>query len=233
MLVGESRPFRLVDQNGRTQHDVSWTISNPAALQAEKNDELIVTAKQPGIFRISAQSENGAAEATVKVVAGTSLPQGALKWSSPEVGGCTVKEVKPAAPSANGIDVYALTQCGDGQYVEAYTADGIQVWRRKISGGSGSAPLPKAVPASRAAPASPNPTVANPLNLNSTSICDSLSLGTGQSKVRELLEGRKLSFSDDSPQGRVWLVEESGTQCKLWFNDKSVLAKKRKIFITE
>ncbi len=50
MLVGESRPFRLVDQNGRTLRNVSWTVSDPAALQAEQGDELVVTAKQPGRF---------------------------------------------------------------------------------------------------------------------------------------------------------------------------------------
>jgi len=233
MLVGESRPFRLVDQNGRPQRNVSWTISNPPGLQADEGDELVVTARQPGEFRISARSANGAAEATVKVLEGTSLPQGAAKWSSPDLEGCKTTEIKPAVPSASGIDVYVLTQCGDGQYLEAYTADGIQVSRNKISGGSGPAPVPKSLPVSPAASSSTNQAVANRLSLNSNSICDLLLVGTDQRKVRELLEQRKLSIREDSPQGRVWLVEESDTQCKLWFDDKLVLAKKRKIFVSE
>lgn len=233
MLVGESRPFRLVDQNGRTQRNVSWTISDPAALQADTGDELVVTAKQPGDFRISARSSNGTAEAAVKVMEATSLPKGAAKWSSPSLEGCKPKEIKPAVPSATGIDVYVLTQCGDGQYLEAYTADGIQVWRQKISGGSGPAPIPTAVPNVSAVPAKSNPRVTERLNLSSTSICDLVSLGTEQRKIHELLERRKLSFSGDSPQSRVWVVEESGTQCKLWFDDNSLLTKKRKTLTSE
>jgi len=233
MLVGESRPFRLVDQNGRTQRNVSWTISDPGALQADKGDELVVTAKQPGDFRISAHSGNGTAEATVKVMEGTSVPKGAAKWSSPSLEGCKPMEIKPAVPSASGIDIYVMTQCGDGQYLEAYTAEGIQVWRQKVSGGSGPTPVPRAVPGNPSAPASPNQTVAERLNQNSTSICDQVSLGTDQHKIHDLLERRKLSFSGDSAQSRVWLVEESGTQCKLWFDDKSLLTKKRKILTSE
>ena len=233
MLVGESRPFRLVDQNGRTQRDVSWTISDPGALQAEKGDELVVTAKQPGDFRISAHSGNGAAEATVKVMEGTSLPKGAAKWSSSPLEGCKPKEIKPAVPSASGIDIYVLTQCGDGQYLEAYTAEGIQVWRQKVSGGSGPAPVPMAVPGVSVSPASANSMGAERLNLNLTSICDLVALGADQRKIHDLLERRKLSFSGDSPQSRVWVVEESGTQCKLWFDDKSLLTKKRKILTSE
>ena len=56
MLVGESQPFRLVDQNGRPQRNVSWTISDPDALQANKGDQLVVTAKQTGEFHISGRS---------------------------------------------------------------------------------------------------------------------------------------------------------------------------------
>ena len=233
MLVGESRPFRLVDQNGRTQRNVSWTISDPGAFEADKGDELVVTAKHPGDFRIRAQNGNGAAEATVKVMEGTSLPKGAAKWSSPSLEGCKPKEIKPAVPSASGIDVYVLTQCGDGQYLEAYTADGIQVWRQKVSGGSGPAPVTRAAPGVSAPPAGLSPVATERLSQNSTSICDLVSLGTDQNKIHDLLERRKLAVSRDSPQSRVWLVEESGTQCKLWFDEKSLLTKKRKILTSE
>jgi hypothetical protein len=71
------------------------------------------------------------------------------------------------------------------------------------------------------------------LSQNSTSICDLVSLGTDQNKIHDLLERRKLAVSRDSPQSRVWLVEESGTQCKLWFDEKSLLTKKRKILTSE
>lgn len=31
----------------------------------------------------------------------------------------------------------------------------------------------------------------------------------------------------------AWIIEESNKRCKLWFDDKSLLTKKRKIFVTE
>ena len=54
-----------------------------------------------------------------------------------------------------------------------------------------------------------------------------------QHKIHDLLQQHKLSVSGDSPQSREWLVEESGTQCKLWFDDQSLLTKKRKILTSE
>jgi len=140
-------------------------------------------------------------------------------------------EVKPAPPSDRGIDIYVLTQCPDGKYLEAYTAEGIQVGRQRVSGGS--APASKAAPSAPAAHANLNPVVAERLNQNSTSICDLVSLGMDQHKIHDLLQQHKLSFSGDSPQSREWLVEESGTQCKLWFDDRSLLTKKRKILTSE
>ncbi len=101
----------------------------------------------------------------------------------------------------------------------------MQLWRRRV-GSIGAAPAP-------AAPDSKTPVGANLINLGSTSICDSISLGTDQQKIRDLLHQRNLSFSEGASGERVWIVEESNRQCKLWFDDKSVLTKKRKIFVTE
>ena len=222
MLIGESRTFRLVDPNGHMQHHVSWNISDRGSSQADEGDELVITAKRAGDFRISARSPDGTADATVKVMEGTTLPLGTVKWSAGTIPGCKTTKIIPAVPSASGTDVFEQSECEDGVFLAAYTADGIQLWRRKI-GGAGT---PAAELAKSAA-------VAGRLNLRSPSICDSLSEGTGQQNIRELLTQRNLSFSEGSPGERAWIVEESGTQCKLWFDDKSVLTKKRKILVSE
>jgi hypothetical protein len=39
MLIGESRTFRLVDQNGHMQHDVTWSDSDDGAFDVGKGDE--------------------------------------------------------------------------------------------------------------------------------------------------------------------------------------------------
>src|ERR1019366_729653 len=42
LLIGESKTFRLIDQNGHMQRHVSWSISDSDAFQTEGNDEWII-----------------------------------------------------------------------------------------------------------------------------------------------------------------------------------------------
>jgi len=90
LLIGESRSFRLVDQNGRIQQDASWSVSDSSALETRSGAELTVTAKAVGDFTVSAQSAGGSAEASLKVVEGTSLPNGTAKWSGVSFEGCVI-----------------------------------------------------------------------------------------------------------------------------------------------
>ena len=221
VMVGESRSFRLVDQNGRMQRNVNWTISDPDALKAKPGDEVTITANQAGDFRINAQSENGSAEATVKVLEGK-MPVGTTMWSTPTGPGCKSLQLVQAMPSETGPDMYETSRCEDGDYVTALTSDGMQMWRRRIGG-------PGAIPA---AAEIKNPATASPTRLDSASLCDSVLVGTDQQKIRDLLRQHSLSFSEGTAHERVWIVEESSTQCRLWFDDKFVLTKKRKIFVT-
>ena len=222
LTIGESKTFRLVDQDGRPQRNVSWTISDPGAFQTDERDELNITAKQAGDFRISARSGDRPAKATVKVLAGATLPLGTVKWSAGTIPGCKTTKLMPAVPSANGPDIYEESQCSDGQYVAAYTADGIQMWRRKVGNSV-------ALAAENSTPA----VAASRLSLQSAYICDSVLVGTDQQKIRDLLHQHNLSFSEGATSERVWIVDESNVQCKLWFDDKSVLTRKRKTFVTE
>jgi hypothetical protein len=222
LLVGDSRPFRLVDQNGQRQRNVTWTVSDPNALQANGGDELTIVAKQTGDFRISAQSKNGSAEATVKVMEGK-MPVGTRIWSGGTVPGCKSVQLVQAMPSANGPDMYETSHCLDGDYVTARTADGMQLWRRRL----GAAGAPPDIPDSKTT------VEASRINLASASICDAVLVGTEQQKIRDLLRQRNLSFSEGATGERLWIVEESNKRCELWFDDKSVLTKKRKIFVTE
>lgn len=229
MLMGESRTFRLVDRNGNMQRNVSWTISDNQALQADDGDELVITAKRAGDFRIAARAEGRSAEATVKVLEGTTLPTGTGKWSAGTIEGCKSTQVVPAVPSANGPDVFQQTMCEDGPYVSAYSADGIMLWRHKI----GASDPPVAVGAPLVAENRARSAGTGQLNLRSKSICDAVAVGADQQKIRDLLSQRNLAFRQDTLSDRAWIVEEPTTQCELWFDDKSVLTKKRKMFVSE
>ena len=63
--------------------------------------------------------------------------------------------------------------------------------------------------------------------------CDSIEVGDAQAKIRDLLHQQNLTFSEGAASEHVWTIDESNTQCKLWFDDKSQVSKKRKVFVTE
>jgi hypothetical protein len=224
MVIGDSRTFRMVDQNGHRPAHVTWTISDPDAFQVEEGDDLVITSKRAGDFRVTGQSTDGSAEASVSVQEGTTLPAGTAMWTSGTTAGCKSVKLTQAMPSANGPDMYEQSHCDDGDYITAYTADGLQMWRRKLGGDPG-APSAAGIAKNADAPARLNP--------RSASICDLVVMGTEQQKIRDLLRQHNLTFSEGSPAERVWTVDESGTQCKLWFDDKAILSKKRKIFTTQ
>ena len=226
MLIGELRPFRMVDQSGRLQHKVTWTLSDTDAFQVYEGDQIQLISKRAGEFRLMARTDFATAEAIVNVIEGPSLPPGTVKWSSGRVSGCKTTNLIRAYPRPNGPDFFEQSICEDGQYVAAYTASGVQLWRRKISD-SGAIVGP-------GGPGGNNYEVAgNTLDSHSTSGCDLVSEGMDQKKIRDLLTEHKLSFREETTGGRVWLMEESNTQCRMWFDEKSILVKKRKVFVAD
>lgn len=228
LLVGESRRFRLIDQDGHMLKDPTWIVPDADALQPQMGDELVIVAKTAGRYTIRALSSAGSAEASIEVMEGAALPMGTVKWSGPAVEGCTTGKITPAVPSASGVDVFVQSRCQDGEYISAYTADGIEVWRRRI-GQDMTAPLPVQTK-SQAVVSAAN---SKPWDFHSASICDSVSAGTTQQKIQDLLNQRKLTFRETGAGERVWVVDESNSQCKLWFDEKAVLTRKQKILVNE
>ena len=240
LLVGESRRFRAVDESGGPLRDVRWTALPTGILQIMPGDEVVVSAQKVGAVTLTAYVNGAFSEAHIEVVAGTSLPSGARKWTSEEATGCKKAQVVPAVPTPDGPDVYVQYQCPDGNYVRAYTDDGILLWNRKISdpgmsqsriiptfpqqGITGKAGMPgkqeKSVPA-----------ITNPLNSRAISICESISVGMKEEVVRELLSVRGLR--PPAAGLKTWVVEEGGSECKLWFDDVQDVVKKRKTLVAQ
>jgi hypothetical protein len=215
ILVGDSQRFRMVDMQGRMQQNVSWAASSSALTGSVEGNELVVTGKQPGDFQIRARIAGGEARASVKVIQGASLPPNSTKWSAPAPAGCKTDKVVAAPPNDKGVDIFQTSTCPDGNYVQAYTSNGILLWRKKTSNAPGTTSVPER------------------LDPDATSICDRLSMGASQQEVRQLLKLRGLSFTVNPSQEGVWLVEEPGAQCELLFDGKSALVRKRKILVTE
>jgi hypothetical protein len=224
MLIGESRAFRMVDQNGRAQQKVTWTISNVDAFQSIEGDELHLMARQAGEFRIIARTDFATAEATVTVLEGSNLPSGTVKWHSGAMEGCKTTKIIPARPTPSGPYVFQQSVCGDGEYVAAYTADGVQLWRRKLTDKGAPPDLPGG---------NNYEVFGNRLDPHTASVCDSVTAGTEEQRIRELLTQRSLTLREETGGGKVWVVDETNTECKLWFDEKSVLVKKKKVFVAQ
>ena len=221
MAVGESRSFRMVDENGEAQHKVRWTLSNVDVSQEIEGDEFHVYASRVGEFRLTARTDFATAEASIEVVKAKDITPGTTRWQSGKKEGCTTIKILPARPNASDVYAYQQSQCEDGVYLAAYTSDGVQLWRRKISD-------------------SPSQTGSNDyevegqhLEAHPASICDALQLGTEQEKIRAMLTEQRLSFREQPGAKHIWLVEQSSTQCRLQFDDKLMLAKKKKVFVVD
>jgi hypothetical protein len=225
MLIGEERPFRMVDQNGHEQHKVTWSVSDEDALQVVGGDEMELISRRAGEFRITARTDFAVAEATVNVVDGPILPTGTVKWASGKKDGCTTTKLIKAVQRPGGPAVFEQSVCADGEYIAAYTSDGVQMWRRKMSDNGAGAPSDPG--------GNDYESVGSRLETKSPSVCDAVSVGMEQEKIREMLAQQKLTFREEPGGGRVWLVDEASTQCKLSFDEKGVLVKKKKVFVVE
>jgi hypothetical protein len=223
LLVGQSASFRVVDQAGHMVNHIAWHVSDPDAFWTRDGDEFTIVAKETGDYHVDGRSADGSAEATVTVVAGDRLPAGSTVWSSGAVEGCQSVKLTAALPNTAGVAYYQQTRCDDGDYIQAYRANGVQMWRTKISD--------TGVPPSAAGAMPANP--AARLNARSASVCDAISVGDSQAKIRELLGERNLTSSEVAGPGHGWMVEESNTECQVWFDEKSQVSKKRKVFVAE
>lgn len=220
--VGGSASFRLVDQTGHMVPHVAWHVSDPDAFWIQDGDEFSIIAKEPGDYRVDGRTADGEAEATVTVLRQDSRPGQTPQWVSGGVEGCKTVKITRAMPNTAGIAVYQQTECDDGTYISAYRANGVQMWRTKMSDTGvppSAAGLTPSAPAAR-------------LNARSKSVCDSVSVGDDQAKIRDLLREQELT-SSESGSDHSWTIDESSTQCILWFDEKSQVSKKRKVFVTK
>ena len=151
------------------------------------------------------------------------MAPGTVLWNGGDVPGCHTTKIMPAVPTANGPDVFEQSECPDGIYIRAFTAQGIALWRRKIGSVRSKLERPEA-----------SPTAAipfNPLDTHPGSICDSVLVGLKSEGVRQLAKTRNLSVPESVET--VWVLEEAGVECRLWFSKNGEVVKKRKILIRE
>ena len=227
MLVGETRTFRAVGKDGRKQQNVTWSVSSEhAAALTSEGDEATLHATEPyATVTLTAHAGTDSAEASVEIRPGTDLPAGTALWSVSSLPGCATTKMSQAVPTANGPDLYIEEACPEGTFIRAMTADGREIWRRRLGDYSAS-PRSRLTAKEKIQPA-------QRLNLNASSLCDDVSSGMTKDAVSKLVGDRNVRLQAKERERDSWAIEEPGFYCKIVFNESGIVVKKKKTIITD
>jgi hypothetical protein len=124
------------------------------------------------------------------------------------------------------------SQCSDGMYLNAYSAQGVFMWRFKLGAGSDATANRGSQDSTRNSldtPASSADTQAS-VDTRASSICDSISDGMNEQAVAQLMVSRHLRPMPK--EQTMWVIEEDNAKCTLWFSAFKV-EKKRKTLTSE
>ena len=227
MLVGETRTFRAVGKDGRLRHNVRWGVSpEQAAKLTVAGDEATLQAEEPSsTVVLTASAEGDSSEASIEIRSGSSLPTGTMMWSVSPLPGCKSMKMTQAVPTATGPDIYDEESCPDGTYVRALTADGRELWRRKLGGPS--------APIAQYPEGKEETQPAEHISLSTRSVCDEISSGMTKDGVSKLAQDRNLRLGEKERESNSWVFEEHNVRCAIWFGETGTVVKNKKIFITD
>ena len=143
MLVGDTKQFTVVDNNGRPRTDATWTIDNTSLASITSDSSPVLTALAPGTVTLTATVEGVSAQTQVNISTLTVLLPGTVLWSTPPVPGFSPTGIVQAVPSIYGPGAYSIQQSSDGKssLVQAFTSDGQLVWETTLSALTGK-PVP-------------------------------------------------------------------------------------------
>ena len=144
MVLGDTHAFCAFDIDGTTlTNSAQWSISNSSVAELSNHGDPEITSKGRGTTMLRAQIGARYAEAKVTVISGSALPIGSVRWSSGDIPGFKTTQIKPAVPSASGVDVFEIAINEKGEtLVRALLSDGRQLWMRYLSKGARPSSLP-------------------------------------------------------------------------------------------
>jgi hypothetical protein len=227
MLVGDSRTFRAVGKDGRKLTNVRWTVSpeNAATLTTANDEATLDATESSAAVVLTAYVGGDSSEATIEIHSGKTLTTGTQIWSVNNLPGCKSGQITQAVPTATGPDLYVEETCPDGRYVRAMTADGREIWRRRLGH--------ETAPSLSSLKTKDETQPADRLNLSAHSICDEVSPGMTKDTVAKLAQDRNLPLGENQQASDSWLYEENGFTCKLQFDQAGSVIKKKKTIQTD
>jgi hypothetical protein len=135
LLIGESRQFTVVDNNGYPREDVNWSVSDPTVATIDTESTVTLTAVTAGTVTLTATIGGVTGDVVVTVLATPTFATGAVRWSiEPSLPGYTPLQVVQAqADSFWKPAFYHLSTDGVNTLVQAVTIDGRQLWQRQMA----------------------------------------------------------------------------------------------------
>jgi hypothetical protein len=208
-----SKDFRAVNNEGHAANAVKWTISSSDAKLSPRGDLVTVTFNRAGTYTLSGYGLEGSDTATIEVIDGAELPQGAVKWRLEDLPGCKHRANIPAVPSSeSAADVFVQEQCPFGTVIRAVSPEGFELWRTVKD---------------RRTPVAGEPPIAAKNSLGGDSICDQINTGMTKEEVASLPAAKALTDSERSQN--VWRLDEGDSQCKVTFKETKVIKKQKVI----
>ena len=131
--VGDTRAFSVIDSNGFPRGDATWSVSNPLlATTAVDGGVLLVTGAAVGTVTVTAQIGSVSGQATVTIDAYGPTPTGTVWWQVPYMPAFAPLQLTQARPSRNGPNVYSIQANGAQSVVQAFGAEGQQMWQTHL-----------------------------------------------------------------------------------------------------
>lgn len=133
LVVDETTTLRLVDNFGVTVSGATWSSDDPAIVDVSVDDPPLLTATQAGTVTITATKNGLSAEASITVLAGTSLPYGTAQWSLvvPET---FLQVIKANRVGLSVPDLFSIESTANATIVRGITAAGDVLWQTTAPG---------------------------------------------------------------------------------------------------
>lgn len=131
LTVGNTETFMAVDQNGTQRPDATWSVSDTTIATLASDGSGTLTGVAGGQVTLTATLQGQTAQATVTVVAGSSLTAGTVLWSATPVSGYSAQQFIQAVPIPNGPAFFTSETDGNGDFLfRALSANGGQMWQQ-------------------------------------------------------------------------------------------------------
>jgi hypothetical protein len=132
MLIGDTKQFIVLDNQGLLRYDATWTVDNASLGTITVGSSPILTALAAGTITLTATVQGVSAQMSVTISGLSSFPNGTILWSAPATSGFSPMQIAQAVPTPFGPSVYSLQINSTQTLVQAFTADGQEMWQTTL-----------------------------------------------------------------------------------------------------